>query len=320
MSILYIAPFFEKNALAESATYNVKALSGHMNITCRPIGDKLRSNPIVQNFSKHHGKYDYLIIHGEPHNFMWKSGFKKVIGITHLKSPLISETNYHNYFGIVDQCYHDSSFEVEGLTNIKPMIDELEYDEKLCKTSKVFKFLIAGAPFAYEEMLSVTRAYHDEFRQEENVELILKTPEFYNPQTFMENLEGLHSTGRKYNNKAYPNVGLTNKWMEKEELLRFYADFDCILNCSLYNRWSRPVVDCLFLNKRCISLVDEVNGQNKMAFGPSEYKDYPVGVSPTLALPEIKQVLRKAYLGQIKNRLNEQDFVGSSAQRMAIFK
>lgn len=322
MSILYIAPFLEKNIYREAATNNVQALSKVMPITCRAIGEKQVPNDIFKLHEKSQPSYDYLIVHGNPENFIWKSGFKKVIGITHIRSPLISETNFHNFFAIPDEVYHDSSFIIDGIKNIKPVFvppDKIEITEN---KNNVFKFLINGSPFAYEEVHGVIRAFYEEFRQEEMVELVVKGTESFDIKTFSENLEGLHISTRKYNNKAYCPVGFVNNWMTTSELFRFYTEFDCFLNCSLYNIWSRPIIEGLHLNKRCISLIEEVRPEQKMAYGFSEHKDYPVGVSPTLAVPEVRKVLRKAFDNKGVNRLHSEDFQGEKAltQLMAIFK
>lgn len=307
MSITYIAPFFEKSAVSEAATYNVKALQEFTEVFCQPIGAKENNNEYIKPLIKG-CKTDYLVIHSSPENFCWKSGYKKVIGITHLKNPLIEETNFSQYFSIVDEVYHDSSFGVDGVGQLRPFFDEAEYILPKKEKSSNFKFLIVGNPTCYEEIYSTIRAFSQEFRQEECVDLTVKLKEGFNPNDFGNILRNLQSDTRKYNNFAYPQIGMTNFWMPKVDLLKFYNEFDCILNCSLYNQWSRPFIDCLFLGKRCISLIDESKRQVKMAFGPSEHKDYPVGTSWTLGIAEMRTLLRQAFNGQGLNKLKKEDF------------
>ncbi len=321
MSILYIAPFFERNALAESATYYVKALSKLTNVTCRPIGEKHRENNYIKGKMAGNDSYTHLFIHGNPNDFIWKGGFKKVVGITHLKNPLIQETDFSKYFSIVDEAYHDSSFQVDGLKNLTPYFDEYEYNFEQRNIKGNFRFLIVGSPTCYEEVFSTVRAFSEEFRCEENVELILKFPESFNGQEFGNIIKSLQNDTRKYNNQMYPPVGLFQNWLPKQDLLKFYNDFDCIINCSLYNRWSRPFVDCLFLNKRCISLIDESSKQTKMLYGPSEHTDYPVGKGHTFSMASTRDCLREAFTNRnIDNKLNKSDFSETTVlpQLMAI--
>lgn len=321
MRILYIAPFFERNALGEAATAYVKALSKNHEITCRPIGNKEQENPVISALLNNKGA-DYLVIHSKPEDFCWKSGFKKIIGITHLKNPLIEDTNYQNYFNLVDFAYHDSSFEVKGLRQIKPYFNKEDYTEIGPKKEKTpYKFLIVGNPTCYEDMFLAIRAYSDEFRCEEQVDLTIKPPTNLSVQKFAEILSSLQNDIRKYNSPMYPTINFNNHWMKRKELLEFYNGIDCIINCSVYNEWSRPFIDCLALKKRCISLIGETKVTEKRAFGPSEYKDYPVGVSNSFATNEIKRVMRAAFDGHSENKLKISDFQEDALTQLeAIFQ
>lgn len=306
---MYVAPFFEKGCLGEAATAYVKALSKHFNVTARPIGKIEQNNDAIVPFLKFNNA-DYLIIHGKPEDFCWKGGFKKVIGITHVKCPLIEETDFSKYFGIMDEVYHDSSFSLPSVNNIHPCFDTSDYvDIKPKRVDRRFNFLIHGEPNCYEEIYSVIRAYTQEFRMEENVGLTIKLPQWFSINDFSNALRSLQSDTRKYNNPAYPLISYNNIWFSKKELLSFYHEFDCIINCSLYNKWSRPVIDCLNLGLRCISLLEESVMTTKKAYGPSEHKDYPVGESSSFMTKETGRVLRGVFSGNSTiNTLNKDDF------------
>lgn len=308
MSVLYLAPFFERNCLGEAATANVSLLAEHMDVTCRPIGRIEQENPIINNFSDYKGA-DYLIIHSRPEDFCWKAGFKKVIGITHLKNPLIDETNFKNYFSLPDEVYHDSSFDLPGIKQIRPFCDKKEYSALKPKTGEnKYKFLIVGNPTCYEEIYSVIRAFCEEFRWEEDVDLTIKFPQHITIPQFGEVLKTLQNDIRKYTNLCYPQLFYNNTWLSRKALLECYNEFDCIINCSIYNEWSRPFLDCLFLNKRGILLLREADMSDKWAYGLSEYKDYPVGASKTFISASIKRLLRDAFSGKTQNLLNTEDF------------
>lgn len=321
MSILYIAPFFEKSCLGEAATAYVSLLSKHFDVTCRPIGKIDQQNPVIDEFLTFKGKPDYLIIHSYPEDFCWKSGFKKVIGITHLKSPLIEETNFRNYFSIMDSVYHDGSFECNGLKNIRPYFNKQEYSEFTPKKdSYPFKFLISGDLTCYEETLSVIRAYSEEFRMDENVELTIKIPQRIPIPEFGNSLKILQSDIRKYATTAYPAIAYINAWFNRKELLKFYNNFDCVINCSIHNQWSRPFIDCLFLGKRCISLIEESKTVEKHSYGPSENKNYPVGMARSFVSDDVRRLFREAFDRSSRNRLTTEDFSEELilAQLMAI--
>lgn len=308
MSILYIAPFFEKTCLGEAATAYVRLLAKHFEVTCRPIGKIEQKNPLINDLLVFKGA-DKVIIHGDPTDFCWKSGFKDMIGITHLKSPLIEETDFRNYFSIMDAVYHDSSFECKGLGNIRPVFDKKEYSEFGIKVKDGrFRFLICGDLACHEEICSVIRAYSEEFRMDENVDLTVKIPQKITIPQFTEVLKIVQSDIRKYSSLAYPSISYVNAWFDRKDLLKFYNDFDCIINCSTSNEWSRPIIDCLFMGKRCISLIEESQTVEKHSYGPSENKNYPVGMTRSFVSNDVRRILREAFDGRSINRLKAEDF------------
>jgi len=326
LSVIYIAPFFENNALGEASTAYAGLLSKYMDVTCRPIGGKETEKPNIVELMKNKGG-NYLVIHSKPEDFCWKAGFKKVVGITHLKSPLIEETDFQQNFSLMDEVYHDSSFILPGTNNINPFCDKKEYQGFAQKTeekdkTKPYKFLIVGEPTCYEEIYMVIRAYCEEFRGEENVDLTLKTNPKFNVAQFSENIKILQSHIRKYNNPVYPQLSFNNVWHNRQDLLKFYDEFDCVLNCNLHNSWSKPFLDCLMLQKRGISLIDDTEIVEKQSYGPSEHKDYPVGTSRSFVTKNVKQILRDTFSGKrVKTSLNIEDFTEEKVltQLMAIF-
>lgn len=295
-SILYIAPFFERGVLKENSTYNVMGLSEDYDIVCRPIGAKNTDNPLISEMISKisNKKCDYLIIHSKPTDFCYHSGFKKCVGITHLKTNLIEDTNYRNYFGLMDSVYHDSSFVVDGLGNLEPFVNESEYKKSDKKNDGSFRFLIDGEPNVYEDIFKLVCAYIEEFRAEESVELSIRMPQHVNVNQFKEVLTPMIKGIRKGNNGVSANINFNNFWFEKTKLLEHYNEFDCIINCSLYNRWSRPVIDFGFLGKRSISLLDGLNISEAFAYGLSDNNDSPRGIHPSFSIRSIRTQLREA--------------------------
>jgi hypothetical protein len=295
-TILYIAPFFERSAIAESALAYVKALSSEYGIVCRPIGQIQNKHNQIDNYLKN-DKCDYLVIHSKPSDFGFFGQFKKCVGITHLKTNLIGETNYYKYFDIMDFVGHDSSFGVPEVGNIQPVFDTSEYEPK--KNSNIgYKFLIVGEPNCFEEIYQAINAYTEEFRLEENVDLTIKLPYYYNIAPFREIISNLISETRKHSNNFCPPIHFNNAWFPRKALLNYYNDFDCIINCSLYNRWSRPFIDCGFLQKRCISLLDGNDIKGKLSYGLSDSKEYPRGETKSFSTKEIQKMLRNAFNSQ----------------------
>lgn len=292
-TILYVAPFFERSAIAESATNYIKALSKEYGIVCRPIGKIENENDYIKDFLKG-SKCDYLIMHSHPSNFGFFGDFKKCIGITHLKTDLIQESNFLKYFNVMDEVFHDSSFRVDGVGNIEPCFDESEFSPKL-KDKDTFRFLIVGEPNCYEEIFQTINAYTEEFRLEENVALTIKLPYYYNTMKFRDMVSSLISDTRKYSNNFCPPIDFGNTWLKRKDLLEYYSNFDCIINCSLYNKWSRPFIDCGFLGKRCISLLDGKNTTRKLSYGTSDSKEYPRGETKSFSTKEIQSMLREAF-------------------------
>ncbi len=285
--ILYIAPFFEKNIYAESATAYVRALSQKHEICCRAIGQTQVSNDFIKGMFRYK-EANNLIIHSKPDDFCYDGNFN-CIGITHLKSPLIGETNYQTKFGVMDHVFHDSSFVVEGLTNIRPVFEPIQLNKQKKDT---YKFLVVGAPTAYEEVYSVIRAFSEEFRIEENVELTLKMSENVSPDDLQKAIMALQKDSRKMINGAYPPIYFFSQWMSRTELLELYGKHDCIINCNLNNRWSRPFVEFLMGGGRGISLLDDPDLGQKWSYGPSDNQDYPRGQSVTFKIDSIRKSLR----------------------------
>ena len=289
-SILYLAPFFEKSVYGESATAYVKALSKKHNVICRSFGKKEQSNDYIKQFFKNEPCVN-LIIQGEPADFYYDSRYN-CIGITHFKTPLIEETNFRNRFWIMDHVFHDTSIQIDGVTSIKPAFDKIEPKRK---DRDIYRFLIVGEPTSYEEIFSVIKAYCEEFRIEENVDLTLKIPTKTNLNQFRDAIMQIQSDLKKMNTGMYAPIGFNSIWLPRKELLEFYTDYDCIINCSLHNSWSRPFIEFGMIGGRGISILDDPDLPTKMAYGMSDSKDYPRGRSITFPIETIRRLLRENF-------------------------
>lgn len=287
-SILYIAPFFENNVLGESATAYVKALSTNYTVTCRAIGKKEKDNEIVSVLLKNK-PCNNLIIHSTPDNFCFESKYN-CIGITHIKTPLIQETNWMAKFSLMNHVFNDTSVDIPGIVNINPVFEKVEY---IRKNSGNYRFLIMGEPASYEEIHTVVRAFCEEFRLEENVDLTIKVNNSVNVNDLRKAIMTWQSDIRKMNTPMYPAIHFNNSWMTRKKLLEFYTEFDCIVNTSLNNRWSRPIIDFGMVGGRCISLIDEPDLPTKHAYGISDNKDYPRGQSKTFPIDMVRRKLRE---------------------------
>lgn len=300
ISVLYLAPFNDKNVYGEAARANINALQMEgIDVSWRDTGSipkklKSESDSIISS----HGQLgaDYLIIHDRPENFVYSGYFKKCIGLTHLSSNLIEETNYRNYFGIMDSVILDSSQPYDGCINIEPCFDFEQHKKVVSEPKKIpsFDFLMVGVPSASEEMFAVIKAYIEEFRAEELVSITIKLNIGSNPHEIMNMIKATQTNIRKYNsNDCWPLINIDSVWHNRDELLKYYTKYDCFINCSNGNQWSRPLIDNMILGKRCINTIEGVKTY-KQLYGVSYDRDFPIGQVPDVKAENLRSVLRNA--------------------------
>lgn len=295
MKILYIAPFYERSTNGENARNYLRCLNKrNVSVCIRPIGPKQDDYDLSSHINSLSG-CDTLLIHGEPDNFLYDATFKKCIGITHLSSNLIDETNFNNYFELMDDVILTSSEPYKNCINIEPCFDVDEYKNAKPKENDfIFKFLTTMNP-TLQEFGTLVKAYCDEFRNEESVLLTIRTSPEHELQQTIEVCKFLQKNMRRYNNpEFYPPIQVNTFWFKRDELLNFYNSHDCYINTSTGNQWSRPMIDCLFLGKRCISTIDET-ATLKFSHGVSNAKDYPYGYIKSSNPKNVGPKLREVY-------------------------
>jgi hypothetical protein len=325
--ILYLAPFCERNVYAENSKYNVKALiKAGADVCIRPYGAKILDlGELEANLGSPEG-CSHLIIHGPPDYFQYiKGNFEKCIGITHLPSNKIEDTVYRNYFDIMDMVLVDSSESANHpkCINIRPAIDKNEYNFGPKVFNGQYDFVSVSNPSVRENIFNMVRAFCEEFRAEESVLLTIKIPLEFDAMFLIKFIEKIQSEIPKYNNPTFcPRVAVNNIWMSRKELLDFYNKMDCYININYENRWSRPTLDLIALNKRCISVVDDpFSGTVRSGYGKADFKDFSATKLKQFNIDWMRNQMRMAFNERrdtnlnLQNSLNIEDFYYENVSR-----
>jgi glycosyltransferase involved in cell wall biosynthesis len=269
MKVLYIGHYREGGGWAKASIDYIQALhSVGVDVVCRNVSltDKYVDVPssIIAMENKSLEGVDYCIQHVLPHHLISTSKFKKNIAYFVYETNSMKDNDWTNYLKLVDEVWvaNQSLCNVvkeAGVQNVKILphcfnTDTYKKEYKKLQMQDMegkFIFYYIGDYNTRKNIDSIIRCFHSEFRNQEEVALLVKINKFKVPpdtlrQVYIEKSEVIKESMRLYTDrtKFCKEVVVTEDILE-DQIYSLHKTCDCFITISHGEAWSIPAFDAM---------------------------------------------------------------------------
>ena len=276
-NILYIGPYREFSGMGNASRQYIKALivAGH-NVSVCPIYNIYRAYPevdidpdILHRESNLSTSYDKVIQHTYPHQYSYDYRFAKNIGILHLESHNYYQ-NLTQYINLMDEIivgsqYVAHSVRTSGVCTAPIRVVPEPIDLEMVKTFRAsnppvkktsqYKFYTIGNYISRKNLDMVVTAFLSLFTTHDQVELIIKTKEYGQPEESLQqaleyDLQRLYESVKNLGvNKPKVMIGETSY----KNILHIHNNGDCFINASSGESFGYSTLEAMAFNNNIIA-------------------------------------------------------------------
>lgn len=292
MNALFIGTYRQDDGWGAASKDYLKAIGSKINnLTSRPLylgsPSALNDQCISQYENNLYEDYDTVFQHALPHCISINKKIKKNVGIFHLETNNISDSDSIYILNKLDEICVASKQEAKCLkqsgvvTPVKVVSIPLDItmiennrSHKLLKLSNevgnTFKFYTIGEFNERKNILDLVLAFHLAFDITDNVSLIIKTsiPGLDANQSLQYVEKEINSLKSRLNiRKNYKKELLITDRLTDIDLIGLHNTCDCFVSSSLGESFSRPAAEALVLGKTPIvtdntGMTDFINNDN----------------------------------------------------------
>ena len=309
MKVLYLGYYRDGTGWAKAAQNYILALD-EAGVDVVPRYIKLNNNnaKVPQRISELETKSDsdcnIIIQNLLPHHMDFSGEFDKNIALYYTETDSCFPTNWPERVNLMDEAWVPNVEMAKNVTenshininhHVVPVpcdvsIYQREYEKfEVPEIQDCFKFYYIGELSSRKNISFLLRAFHSEFRPEENVSIILKcTAGGLGPSEIKESLSEISKKVKEglkiYSSTSdYINEVFVTQYLPDEDIIKMHASFDCFVSATLGEAWGVPIFDAMSMGKTPICT--STAGPN-MFVGDGGYlvkssKDFCFGVSDT---------------------------------------
>lgn len=274
-NILYIGPYREFSGMGNAARQYIEALllAGH-NVSIKPIYNIFKPypedqiNPEVLELENNSSRsYDIVFQHTFPHQYCYDHRFAKNIGVLHLESFYYHD-NLLEYLNVMDEIVVGSKTVVNSIRMVgefdspihiipEPInLNNLEKYKKDKEEKDTFSFYSIGDFIPRKNLQKLIMAFILAFDKEDNIDLVIKTKNYSNENTNLEEtieyeLGKIYKASKLANNnvkKPKIMIGETNY----ANMMYLHANNDCFINPSMGESFGFSTLEALAFNNNII--------------------------------------------------------------------
>lgn len=269
MKVLFIGHYREGGGWAKASIDFIQALDSiGIDVVCRNVSltNKYVDIPqrVIELENKSLDNVDYCIQHVLPHHLVSTTKFKKNVAYFEYETNSMKDNDWTNYLKLVDEVWvaNQSLCNVvkeAGVQNVKILphcfnIDTYKKEYKKLQMQDLkgkFIFYYIGDYNTRKNIDSIIRCFHSEFRNQEEVALLVKTNKFkVDPdslrQIYIEKSENIKQSMRLYTDrtKFCKEVVVTEDILE-DQIYSLHKTCDCFITISHGEAWSIPAFDAM---------------------------------------------------------------------------
>ena len=276
MKVLYLGYYRDGTGWAKAAQNYILALDS-VGIDVVPRYVKLNdiNGQIDERISELETKSDkgcdFVIQHLLPHHMDFNGNFKKNIALYVTETDSCKNTFWPERINLMDEAWVPNDFMakqtcVNSGINIPHRIvphafDMYKYqksyrDIRIPQMKNSFCFYYIGDLSRRKNLGCLLKAFHLEFKPEENVSIILKcTSGSMTPIEIEKNLKSLCSEVKRglklYGNKTniYHKEVFICDYMSEDDIMSMHNSFDCFVSSSFGEAWGIPIFDAMAMGK-----------------------------------------------------------------------
>ena len=309
MKVLYLGYYRDGTGWAKAAQNYILALDA-AGVDVVPRYIKLNSNnvKVPDRISELETKSDsdcnIIIQNLLPHHMDFSGQFDKNIALYYTETDSCFPTNWPERINLMDEAWVPNIEMAKIVTenshininhHVVPVpcdvsVYQKEYSKfQVDEIQDCFKFYYIGELSARKNISFLLRAFHSEFRPEENVSIILKcTAGGLGPDEIKESLAEISKKVKEglkiYSSTSdYMSEVFVTQYLPDKDIIKMHASFDCFVSATLGEAWGVPIFDAMSMGKTPICT--STAGPN-MFLGDGGYlvkssKDFCFGVSDT---------------------------------------
>jgi glycosyltransferase involved in cell wall biosynthesis len=290
-NVLFVGSYREKTGFGIAAQNFIRALDTAANVACRPVKIRqLQANlhpRILELENVFLDNYDYVIQKVLPHNMDYCGDFKKNVAILAYETNSLGRTIWPERLELMDEIWATNKLTKKACENSKitkpvKIIGEPVDVEKFGKVYRkmtapivldsTFKFYFIGEHTPRKNLEALVKAFHVEFRPEDDVALFIKTNRtLTSPQETQNQVAGMCTT-IKQNLRMYDHPGLykpeiiLTDYVSDDDICSLHQMCDCFVLPSCGEGWCMPALDSLGFSNPVIcgafAGMDYVNDNN----------------------------------------------------------
>lgn len=209
------------------------------------------------------GPFDVVLQKVLPSLFTYDASFKQNIGLCVFESILPKNHQYiYRISNLLNKVTVTNNLESQWLreitnTPVFPIGEAIDIDKykqvyqpihPIFQDKSIFKFLFSGEDTERKNLQALVRAYFTEFKQNENVTLVIKTNTDVGPK-----IEKIKQSLRKSIHGKYPIVAVINQHIAENDMASLYQHSDCLVVPSKGESFCRGAAEMIAAGKPVIT-------------------------------------------------------------------
>jgi glycosyltransferase involved in cell wall biosynthesis len=279
-NVLYIGQYKDSNGLGYSARRYIDCLisNNDINLSIRPIflNKSSITNPLslidYSDYEKNSSlNYDCVIQHAYPDCFVYDKRFGKNIGVVEIETRNINRSGWNDKLNLMDEIWTNSINALECLYNcdttssIKVIPEPYDLTIYQKKHDPFFKFnKEETTPFIFytigqyteqKNIKGIILAYLLEFNRQDNVRLFIKTDDYGQDPTELENIINydIKQIKEAIRKNSFCDIDMVCGRLSDNDIIRLHQSGDCYINAVRSDCFGPCAIEALLSNKIIIS-------------------------------------------------------------------
>jgi glycosyltransferase involved in cell wall biosynthesis len=275
MKVLYIGCYRDGTGWAHAAQNYILSLDT-AGVEVVPRFIKLNSNQVeipkrISDLEKNDDKNcDVVIQHVLPHQLSFNGNFEKNISLYVSETDHFQNTCWPERISLMDEAWVPNSFMAESVSKNSKIISPhyiIPHAADMSKYQKQYEpfdipffrdkfvFYFIGEINRRKNIGSLLKAFHTEFRPEEDVAIFLKAhlpgQSSNDSQNYLRELSENVKNGLKLyqSNSMYHEEIFICDYLSDEQIMRIHATGDCFVSGSFGEAWCIPAFDAMSMGK-----------------------------------------------------------------------